>query len=87
MIIAKNNSKNKILIIIILLFILIFIFKDKNINKNSNYLLDELLSLYNITKPVEYLHAGGGNMGNGLFVLNNLINICENIKCKYILTP
>ena len=85
--ILKNNYKNKILIIIILLLILIFIIKGTNIKQNSNYLKDELLTLYNITTPIEYLHSGGGNLGNVLLILNNLINICENIKCKYIVTP
>ena len=84
--ILKNNYKYKILIIIILLLILIFIIKDTNIKQNSNYLKDELLNLYNITTPIEYLHSGG-NLGNVLLILNNLINICENIKCKYIVTP
>ena len=36
---------------------------------------------------IECLYSGGGNMGNALLILNNLINICENIKCKYILAP
>ena len=26
-------------------------------------------------------------MGNALFIMNNLINICENIKCKNIIIP
>ena len=28
-----------------------------------------------------------GNMGNALIILNNLINICENIRCKIVIAP
>ena len=31
--------------------------------------------------------GGGGFVGNALIMLNKLINICENIKCKNIIVP
>jgi hypothetical protein len=36
---------------------------------------------------IETISGGFGNIGNALIMLNNLINICENIKCKNIITP
>jgi len=40
----------------------------------------------NVTK-VETLAGGRGNIGNALIMLNNLINICEKIRCKNIIVP
>ena len=34
---------------------------------------------------IETIAGGKGNLGNALIMLNNLINICENIKCKNII--
>ena len=36
---------------------------------------------------IKTLSGGGGNIGNALIVLNNFINICEKIRCKYIISP
>ena len=60
--------------------------ENKNKQKNNSS-EDEFLKLNNSTTYLECLYSGGGNMGNALLILNNLINICENIKCKYILVP
>ena len=57
---------------------------------NSNiYLNDEFFELTEVQKQIyfkkikniETLSGGGGNIGNALIILNNLINICINIKC------
>jgi hypothetical protein len=61
--------------------------KNIIVNHKLNKSEDEFLKLNNVAKSIECLHSGGGNMGNALLILNNLINICENIKCKYILAP
>ena len=36
---------------------------------------------------IETISGGSGNIGNALIMLNNLINICEKIKCKNIICP
>ena len=36
---------------------------------------------------IETLSGGYGNVGNALIMLNNLINICEKIRCKNIIAP
>lgn len=36
---------------------------------------------------VETLSGGNGRVGNCLIILNNLINICEKIRCKNIIVP
>jgi len=63
---------------------------------NSNiYLNDEFFELNEVQKQIyfkkikniETLSGCGGNIGNALIILNNLINICINIKCKNIITP
>lgn len=36
---------------------------------------------------IETLAGGEGNIGNALIILNKLINICENIKCKNVIAP
>ena len=73
------------------------------INKDTNYngfetnidLTDEFfrleevkkkLSNYNLTY-IETITGYGGNIGNALIILNNLINICINIKCRNIIAP
>ena len=63
--------------------------------KNKNVLNDEFLYLDSIKSQIEKknltsfetIYGGNGNMGNALFIMNNLINICENIKCKNIIIP
>ena len=40
----------------------------------------------NITN-IETIYGGNGNIGNTLIMLNNLINICEKIKCINIICP
>ena len=42
--------------------------------------------IHNITN-VRTIYGGRGKVGNALIMLNNLINICENIKCKNIIVP
>ena len=44
------------------------------------------MSNYNLTY-IETITGYGGNIGNALIVLNNLINICINIKCRNIMAP
>jgi len=34
---------------------------------------------------IETIAGGHGNLGNALIMLNNLINICENIKCRNVI--
>ena len=95
----SQNGKNKYLLIkiVIALFISFFliittIFHNE---KNKNVLNDEFLYLDSIKSQIEKknltsfetIYGGNGNMGNALFILNNLINICENIKCKNIIIP
>ena len=36
---------------------------------------------------IETIYGGKGNVGNALIMLNNLINICENIRCNNIIAP
>ena len=63
--------------------------------KNKNVLNDEFLYLDSIKSQIEKknltsfetIYGGNGNMGNALFIMNNLINICENIKCKNVIIP
>ena len=63
--------------------------------KNKNVFKDEFLNLDSIKSQIEEknltsfetLYGGNGNMGNALFIMNNLINICENIKCKNVIIP
>ena len=44
------------------------------------------MSNYNLTY-IETITGYGGNIGNALIILNNLINICINIKCRNIIAP
>ena len=63
--------------------------------KNKNVLNDEFLYLDSIKSQIEKknltsfetIYGGNGNMGNALFIMNNLINICENIICKNVIIP
>ena len=40
----------------------------------------------NITH-IETLYSSNQKVGNSLLIMNSLINICEKIRCKYIITP
>ena len=42
---------------------------------------------FNNVTNIETISGSAWNLGNALIALNNLINICVNIKCKYIITP
>ena len=68
---------------------------DTQLNKsnidynNEFYKLKEVklqILLKNLTN-IETIAGGYGNVGNALIMLNNLINICINIKCKNIIIP
>ena len=70
--------------------------KNDSLLFNSNiYSNDEFFDINEVQKQIyfkainkiETLSGAGGNIGNALIILNNLINICINIKCKYIITP
>ena len=84
----------KIAIALFISFFLIITIIFHN-EKNKNVLNDEFLYLDSIKSQIEKknltsfetIYGGNGNMGNALFIMNNLINICENIKCKNIIIP
>ena len=93
----KGKNKYMPIKIAIALFISFFliitiIFHNE---KNKNVLNDEFLYLDSIKSQIEKknltsfetIYGGNGNMGNALFIMNNLINICENIKCKNVIIP
>ena len=75
-----------------------FIYKEQinsiknNNNINFNY---EFFYIPEVQKQIinnnltniETISGGAGNIGNALMILNNLINICEKIKCKNIICP
>lgn len=56
---------------------------------------DEFLHLSEVRKQIKNRHlnhietisGGSGNVGNALIILNNLINVCEKIGCKNIISP
>ena len=64
--------------------------KETNIEYNDDFFqlaeVKEQIKRKNITY-IETISGGYGNIGNALIMLNNLINICENIKCKNIIAP
>ena len=84
----------KILIALFISFFLIFSMILSN-KRNEIDIKDEFLKLDSIKSQIEEknltsfetIYGGNGNIGNALFILNNLINICENIKCKNVLIP
>ena len=84
----------KIAIALFISFFLIITIIFHN-EKNKNVLNDEFLNLDSIKSQIEKknltsfetIYGGNGNMGNALFIMNNLINICENIKCKNVIIP
>lgn len=61
-----------------------------NINLNDEFFqlpeVQEQMYIKNLTS-IETIAGGTGNIGNTLIMLNNLINICENIKCRNIIIP
>ena len=65
------------------------------VNKTKTNLSDEFFQLSEVKEQmyiknltsIETITGGIGNIGNALIMLNNLINICENIKCRNIIIP
>ena len=94
-----QKGKNKYMLIKIAFSLFISFFLIITIifhnEKNKNVLNDEFLNLDSIKSQIEKknltsfetIYGGNGNMGNALFIMNNLINICENIKCKNVIIP
>lgn len=72
-IIKEEIKKNKTNIDLNNEFFQKFDVKVQIYTKNSNY--------------IETISGGSGNIGNALIMLNNLINICEKIRCKNIISP
>ena len=91
----KGKNKNLPIKIPISLFISFFLVFTKIFYKEKNIIKDEFLNLDSIKSQIkeknltsfETIYGGDGNIGNALFILNNLINICENIKCKNVIAP
>ena len=91
----KGKNKNLSIKIPISLFISFFLIFTKIFYKEKNIIKDEFLNLDSIKSQIkeknltsfETIYGGDGNIGNALFILNNLINICENIKCKNVIAP
>ena len=91
----KGKNKNLPIKIPISLFISFFLIFTKIFYKEKNIIKDEFLNLDSIKSQIkeknltsfETIYGGDGNIGNALFILNNLINICENIKCKNVIAP
>ena len=71
------------------------VIKDTNNEKTNIDMNDEFFQLKEVqeqiyNKNLTYINTltgGAGNIGNAMIMLNNLINICEKIKCKNIITP
>ena len=91
----KGKNKNLPIKIPFSLFISFFLIFTKIFYKEKNIIKDEFLNLDSIKSQIkeknltsfETIYGGDGNIGNALFILNNLINICENIKCKNVIAP
>ena len=73
-----------------------FGFNEYNeLNKSNIDYTDEFFQLKEVKRQihlkklykVETITGGYGNIGNALMMLNNLLNICINIKCKNIISP
>ena len=95
---TKIYSLKIILILTIIINIILISFnknpkfcrKETNIEYNDDFF--QLAEVKEQTKRkniayIETISGGYGNIGNALIMLNNLINICENIKCKNIIAP
>lgn len=71
------------------------IYNNTNNNETNINLNDEFFQIKSVIEQVKnhnltYINtvAGGeAKIGNALTMLNNLINICEKIRCKNIITP
>ena len=69
--------------------------KNIQLNKNNINNFDEFFLIPEVKKQIirnnityiETIYGGNGKIGNALIMLNNLINICEKIKCKNIICP
>ena len=95
---TKIYSLKIILILTIIINIIFITFnknakfcqKETNIEYNDDFFqlaeVKEQIKRKNITY-IETITGGYGNIGNALIMLNNLINICENIKCKNVIAP
>ena len=88
----KKNLPIKILISLCISSFLIcslIFYSKKNIIKDDFLMLDSIKSQIKEKKltSFETIYGGNGNIGNAIFILNNLINICENIKCKNVIAP
>ena len=68
---------------------------EKIYNESNINLSDEFFHIPEVIDQIKLKHlsyvttigGGKGKIGNALLMLNNLINICEQIKCKNIVTP
>lgn len=61
-----------------------------NIDINEKFFMVPLVANQIMKKNLSYIetiYGGKGNVGNALIMLNNLINICENIRCNNIISP
>jgi len=67
----------------------ITIFNKSNIDDDEFFKRKEVILKIKQKKltNVETIAGGHGHLGNALLMLNNLINICINIKCKNIISP
>lgn len=85
----KNKGIDSIIDKDIKKFFIDFLSKT-NINLNDEFFqlseVQEQMYIKNLTS-IETITGGIGNIGNTLIMLNNLINICENIKCRNIIIP
>ena len=65
-------------------------FNKSNIDDNDEFFqikeVKTQIKQKNLTN-IETITGGYGHIGNALMMLNNLINICINIKCKNIISP
>ena len=79
--IIQNNNEKKI--------------GNNSIKKSNIDLNDEFFQIKEVQKQIKsknltYINTIFGDrnkVGNALMTLNNLINVCENIKCKNIIIP
>lgn len=64
--------------------------RETNIDLNNEFFktreVQEKINKTNLTY-INTLSGGHGHIGNALIMLNNLINICEKIRCKNIIIP
>ena len=69
---------------------------NKNVNAHTNIdYTDQFFQLREVRrqihhkklKKVKTISGGKGKIGNALMMLNNLLNICVNIKCRNVIVP